>query len=572
MSSWAIGAVVYVVGSVSINIGTNFMKYGHAKKEYIRKRQAERRDNQPVSVIQDTQWYGKLRVWWLGTLMFIVGNVLNFVALGLGPQSLLASLGSVQFVSNVAFIYFFLKQKVTRRVLFATTAIVAGNVLLVIFSSHDSSSHDIEELKNLYTGIGYRAYICTVVAVALLLHVVYKLMKRDMSRRQQTDRDISTRRSRFLGFCYAMTSAIIGTQSVILAKSTSGLLLTSISGDSQFGAWFTYVILFAWLATIIFWIVRLNSALKRFDAIFIIPTLQVIWTIFSILGGGVYFNEFASYDALSIAMFVLGVVIILGGVVLLSSVEASDGLQNRLEKMSNSSTATTAPSGGQPGSVELVERSLKNSNRQSSTRDRLTQDVEEYLRDTQRDGNSSAISTYSLKVVVDSQVTQDERSDSDVSLPRVDSLSSMPSDRSNGTLSDTPPTPPETVCYLPVWTPFELHHLESASTSGDNNGASNTHHDAGVKQQQVDTDSISRASGDSSRGSPTRPPLSLLPRNTNSNAADSHQVLVESPLPSPSPSASPSVTEDTTRPARILHLTPLQAVPYVVHKDVNHTS
>ena len=43
------------------------------------------------------------RLWCSGASSLAFGSVLNFVSMGFAPQSLLASLGSVQFVSNVVF-------------------------------------------------------------------------------------------------------------------------------------------------------------------------------------------------------------------------------------------------------------------------------------------------------------------------------------------------------------------------------------------------------------------------------------------------------------------------------------
>ncbi|CAM9689339.1 unnamed protein product, partial [Discosporangium mesarthrocarpum] len=43
------------------------------------------------------------RVWLGGALTLLLGSLINFVSLSFAPQSLLASLGSVQFVSNVVF-------------------------------------------------------------------------------------------------------------------------------------------------------------------------------------------------------------------------------------------------------------------------------------------------------------------------------------------------------------------------------------------------------------------------------------------------------------------------------------
>ena len=41
----------------------------------------------------------------------------------------------------------------------------------------------------------------------------------------------------------------------------------------------------------------------------IVPTMQISWTLFSILSGGVFFEEYLAFTQLSTAMFVLGVVV-----------------------------------------------------------------------------------------------------------------------------------------------------------------------------------------------------------------------------------------------------------------------
>jgi hypothetical protein len=41
----------------------------------------------------------------------------------------------------------------------------------------------------------------------------------------------------------------------------------------------------------------------------IVPTMQISWTLFSILGGGVYFQEYKTFTVLSASMFALGVAV-----------------------------------------------------------------------------------------------------------------------------------------------------------------------------------------------------------------------------------------------------------------------
>lgn len=48
------------------------------------------------------EWKTKA-LWYLGAFLLVAGSLVNFASFGFAPQSLLASLGSVQFISNVIF-------------------------------------------------------------------------------------------------------------------------------------------------------------------------------------------------------------------------------------------------------------------------------------------------------------------------------------------------------------------------------------------------------------------------------------------------------------------------------------
>ncbi|KMS93813.1 hypothetical protein BVRB_027700, partial [Beta vulgaris subsp. vulgaris] len=118
---------------------------------------------------------------------------------------------------------------------------------------------------------------------------------------------------------YALVSGIIGTQSVMLAKSASILLKTSIVDSNQMADPTIYVVLLMWLVTMSFWLYRMNKALQQFDGLLIIPLLQVCWIVFSVVGGGIYFREFDGLPATHTVGFTFGILMIVLGVYLLSS-------------------------------------------------------------------------------------------------------------------------------------------------------------------------------------------------------------------------------------------------------------
>lgn len=72
---------------------------------------------------------------------------------------------------------------------------------------------------------------------------------------------------------------------------------------------------------------HLNKGLRLFPAVIIVPTLQIFWTLFSIICGGIYFDEFSTFTPLATGMFALGVLLIFAGVLLLTSPPGPKGAE-----------------------------------------------------------------------------------------------------------------------------------------------------------------------------------------------------------------------------------------------------
>uniref|UniRef100_A0A2P2M6I9 Probable magnesium transporter n=1 Tax=Rhizophora mucronata TaxID=61149 RepID=A0A2P2M6I9_RHIMU len=290
MGEWVIGAFINLVGSIAINFGTNLLKLGHNERERY-------------SVPENEGTTGKVplrpiihfQTWRLGILFFFLGNCLNFISFGYAAQSLLASLGSIQFVSNIAFVYFVLNKMVTVKVLVATAFIVLGNIFLVAFGNHQSPVYTPEQLAEKYSNIAFLMYCMILVLVVALHHYIYSKGELLIAVYGQ---DLRPYWHMLLPFSYAIVSGAIGSFSVLFAKSLSNLLRLAMNNGYQLHGWFTYSILLLFLSTAGFWMARLNEGLSIFDAILIVPMLQIAWTFFSICTGFVYFQE---YQVLSLS-------------------------------------------------------------------------------------------------------------------------------------------------------------------------------------------------------------------------------------------------------------------------------
>ncbi len=148
---WIIGVVINCTGSVAINLGVVLMKLSHkphrskvvgcddellpldgpvtSETGLIDRRKADKSHRQTTHRSRESldeilpgeggsfsknfdsymkgAWSdmlsGNKKYWYLGGGFFLLGTIINFFSMSYAPQSLLSSLGSVQFVSNCVF-------------------------------------------------------------------------------------------------------------------------------------------------------------------------------------------------------------------------------------------------------------------------------------------------------------------------------------------------------------------------------------------------------------------------------------------------------------------------------------
>uniref|UniRef100_A0A7C9CRH2 Probable magnesium transporter n=1 Tax=Opuntia streptacantha TaxID=393608 RepID=A0A7C9CRH2_OPUST len=332
MGEWVIGAVINLFGSVAINFGTNLLKLGHTERERF--------------VLENGGTNGKLvskpvihfQTWRVGVLFFAFGNCLNFLSFGYAAQSLLAALGSVQFVSNIAFAYFVLNKKICVRVLVATAFIVLGNVFLVAFGNHQSPVYTPDELAQKYSNVTFLLYCMTLVFIVAFHHYIYRRGEILVS----AGLEFKSYWQMLLPFSYAVVSGAVGSCSVLFAKSLSNLLRLAMSSSYPLHTWFTYSILLLFLSTAGFWMARLNEGLALFDAIIIVPMFQIVWTFFSICTGFIYFQEYQVFNTVRTTMFIMGMFSVFIGISLLApdQTKGREGKDSSLDAMISSGVST----------------------------------------------------------------------------------------------------------------------------------------------------------------------------------------------------------------------------------------
>ena len=69
----------------------------------------------------------------------------------------------------------------------------------------------------------------------------------------------------------------------------------------------------------------LTQGLLLFPAVVIIPMLEILWVLFIMVSGGIYFGDFEEFSRLQLAMFGAGIFILLLGIFCLIPSEQGDG-------------------------------------------------------------------------------------------------------------------------------------------------------------------------------------------------------------------------------------------------------
>ncbi len=312
MSWWIVGVVLNLVGSVTVNAGTNLLKLSLKIKEegYLcRFRYAQTRC--------------------VGGVLFVLGSLTNFVSFGLAAQSLLASLGGVQFVANCVFGKFILDETVTTRHLIASLILVAGVVIAVSFSNHDSTRYSLEDIIGFYDA-DYAWFMFGIGITVILSEILYRIYSwREtivLSTNLDSDaKDFYPFHSFLKPVTFCWISACFGTQSVLQAKCIAEIGKMAILQQS-FSLLFKREVILMIAAFIVFlaiWLKRLMIALSLYDGLVIIPILQVCWTISAVIHGSVFFKEFQSASARQVNMFSMGLSLVVIGVYILAGSESA---------------------------------------------------------------------------------------------------------------------------------------------------------------------------------------------------------------------------------------------------------
>ena len=209
-----LGILLGLLGSIMINIGNNVQALG-MEMDAAQKLEAA----QSTEGTEAPQSKRAKVIWTMGTITFIVGSVINFVAFVFAAAAVLAPLEAIQFVSNLLFARFVTKKEVSRKMIAGSLLIVSGTVGAIASFPMAVVSFSIPQLKGFWESPTWIGYVVAAWCASLAMQVFWETQTRRVKAGGKQWGPPA-----LMPILYAASSALIGTQSVVQAKAFSELM------------------------------------------------------------------------------------------------------------------------------------------------------------------------------------------------------------------------------------------------------------------------------------------------------------------------------------------------------------
>lgn len=306
VNSWILGVVLSINGNIMINIGLNLQK-----RSYILK-------SLKIFNCETNMFY-------LGILVYAFGKMSGFSSYIFGNQSLLASLGAVGLISNSLFAPLINQEVFTWKDFSAIIFVLTGSSIIVMNSGRSHRVFSLCELLKMYQKRETILWFLFVISLISLLFISIKFIEVNSDWALPDDffsilesqnihfEETGKLLKYFMILFYVGLSSVIASLTTLFAKSFGEMVDKTFSGDNQFFYGITYlffIMIVICTFTQIYW---LNRALRHYDALLVIPVFHVIWTLFSVITAGVYFQDFEHYSIEQFKGFLTGLLIIFGG-------------------------------------------------------------------------------------------------------------------------------------------------------------------------------------------------------------------------------------------------------------------
>ncbi|KAF8984746.1 hypothetical protein BGZ46_007117 [Entomortierella lignicola] len=341
-----IGFAVSLIASVMNAAGLNLLKLDHVKNSSLSPERQRNECGRPM--------------WHVGLYLYIISQLAgSTVALNFLKTQWVAPLGSISLIFNFVFARVLVGTQITRNDVYGTIVVMGSVVWIVVFGGMNSGgdvedSLTLDDLKALFSRTVFIIYFSILNAIifsflALGMYAYWAISLDDES--GQLRKNMKTKLTKLLGtnrfarasgltlegdeglaaeardlrlkkvvaMIMSACGGLLASETLLLAKSGVKLITSTLAGQNQFTDYLSYFILFVLVFTAILQVYCLNTGLKLYDSVLVVPTFYGFYTAFGLINSTIYLNQLGSYAAWVLLLVLFGIGVLIYGVKMLSA-------------------------------------------------------------------------------------------------------------------------------------------------------------------------------------------------------------------------------------------------------------
>ncbi|KAI7855552.1 hypothetical protein BDC45DRAFT_505328 [Circinella umbellata] len=316
--NFVIGIFVSLGASFLDALGLNLLKLDHVKE--AQKSASEQRSDcgRPL--------------WHIGLYTYIASQLIgSTIALNYLKTQWVAPLGSVALIYNFLFAKILVGTKITRKDVSGTCVVVASVIWIVVFGGmyngdDPEDTISLENLKLLFTRpifIIYFSALNIITFSGLIFAIWSRWILADDNRKRNSQLFFNMkpkRMYRIVGLMFSLEGGMLASETLLLAKSGVKLFTLSVNSQvNQFTDNTSRFILLALLVTAVLQVYCLNTALKLYSSVVVVPVFYGTYTALGLVNTIIYLDEIGNYPGWAITLVFVGIGVLIYGVYLLSS-------------------------------------------------------------------------------------------------------------------------------------------------------------------------------------------------------------------------------------------------------------
>ncbi|CAO3619586.1 unnamed protein product [Cunninghamella echinulata] len=269
-------------------------------------------------------------LWHIGLYTYIASQLIgSTIALNYLKTQWVAPLGSVALIYNFIFAKILVGTNITRTDVVGTLVVVASVIWIVVFGGmyngdDPEESISLENLKTLFTRpifIIYFSALNIITFSGLALTIWSNWIFNNESKKDHYFNGINPKKMRkMIGLMFSLDGGLLASETLLLAKSGVKLFTLSVSSQvNQFTDNTSRFIILALIITAVLQVYCLNTALKLYSSVVVVPVFYGTYTALGLVNTIIYLDEISNYPGWAIFLVFLGIAVLIYGVYLLSS-------------------------------------------------------------------------------------------------------------------------------------------------------------------------------------------------------------------------------------------------------------